>query len=45
MLEVRLIGAFDLKCNGKPVSLPSRPAQSLLAYLLLNAGTTHRRRT
>ena len=43
MLEVRLIGKFDLICNGKPVSISSRIAQSLFAYLILNSGTLHRR--
>ncbi len=43
MLEVRLLGQFDVRRNGTPLAIPSRPAQSLLAYLLLNAGTTHRR--
>jgi len=43
MLEVRLIGTFEVKCDGRAVSLPSRFAQSLLAFLILNAGTSHRR--
>lgn len=43
MLQVRLLGQFDVRLNGVAVDLPSRPAQSLLAYLLLNAGTPHRR--
>ncbi len=43
MLEVRLLGQFDLRQNGKPVEIRSRPTQSLLAYLLLNAGTACRR--
>ena len=43
MLEVRLIGAFEIACDGKPVALPSRFAQALFAYLILNAGTAHRR--
>ena len=43
MLEVRLLGQFDVRLHGQAVEIPSRPAQSLLAYLLLNAGTTHRR--
>src|SRR5579859_4492518 len=41
MLEVRLLGRFELRRNGTVVLLPSRPAQSLLAYLILNAGTAH----
>lgn len=43
MLEVRLLGQFEVRLNGEPVELPSRPAQSLLAYLILRAGTSHRR--
>src|SRR5215212_8621972 len=43
MLQVRLLGQFDVRRDGAAVALPSRPAQSLLAYLLLNAGTPHRR--
>src|SRR5688572_2366974 len=43
MLEVRLLGQFDVRLGGQAVDIPSRPAQSLLAYLLLNAGTPHRR--
>ncbi len=43
MLEVRLLGQFDLRLNGQPVDIPSRPAQSLLAYLLLRPGTASRR--
>jgi DNA-binding SARP family transcriptional activator len=43
MLEVRLLGQFSLKVGDKTVDLPSRPAQSLLAYLLLQAGTAQRR--
>jgi DNA-binding SARP family transcriptional activator len=43
MLEIRLLGEFDVRLNGQPVEIPSRPAQSLLAYLVLNAETKHRR--
>src|SRR6266487_276560 len=43
MLEVRLIGKFDIQCGGKPVTISSRAAQSLFAYLILNAGISHRR--
>ena len=43
MLEVRLLGTFDVKFNGKPIDISSRPAQSLFAYLILNARTSHRR--
>src|SRR5687767_4342464 len=43
MLEVRLIGKFDIKYDGKSFTISSRAAQSLFAYLILNAGTAHRR--
>jgi DNA-binding SARP family transcriptional activator/predicted ATPase len=41
--KVYLLGQFKLQANDLPIVLPSRPAQSLLAYLVLNAGVTHRR--
>ncbi|HXQ39359.1 MAG TPA: BTAD domain-containing putative transcriptional regulator, partial [Anaerolineales bacterium] len=43
MLEVRLIGTFEVKWEGKPVIISSRIAQSLFSYLILNAGTSYRR--
>jgi non-specific serine/threonine protein kinase len=43
MLEVRLLGKFDLRQGGKAITIASRPAQSLFAYLILSAGTSHRR--
>ena len=43
MLEVSLLGSFDIKYKKKPVSIASRPAQTLFAYLILSAGTLHRR--
>ncbi|HEY45427.1 MAG TPA: AAA family ATPase [Anaerolineae bacterium] len=43
MLEVRLLGQFEVLLNGNPVEIASRPAQSLLAYLILNTGSLHRR--
>src|SRR5512140_3670961 len=43
MLEVRLLGRFQLKHGKKAVALPSRAAQSLFAFLILNAGTSYRR--
>jgi DNA-binding SARP family transcriptional activator len=43
MLEIRLLGQFELRRDGAGVFLPSRHAQSLLAYLVLSAGTAHRR--
>jgi len=43
MLQVKLLGQFEVRLNNQPVELASRPAQSLLAYLVLTAGTAHRR--
>ena len=43
MLQVRLFGQFDVRADGKRVAISSRAGQSLLAYLLLSAGTAHRR--
>src|SRR5215510_9975661 len=43
MLEVRLLGKFEIKRDTKLITISSRPAQSLFAYLILNAGTSHRR--
>jgi len=43
MLEIRLLGQFDMRFGGKPIEVHSRPAQSLLAYLVLNAGVSQRR--
>lgn len=43
MLEIRLLGQFDLRRSGETLSLPSRPAQSLLAFLVLNTGVGYRR--
>jgi predicted ATPase/DNA-binding SARP family transcriptional activator len=43
MLEIRLLGKFDLQKDGEELRLPSRKAQALLAFLLLNQGTRYRR--
>jgi predicted ATPase/DNA-binding SARP family transcriptional activator len=43
MLEVRLLGGFEVKHDNKIVTISSRPAQSLFAYLILNTGRSHRR--
>ena len=43
MLEVRLLGTFDVKHKNKSIGITSRPAQSLFAYLILSTGTAHRR--
>jgi DNA-binding SARP family transcriptional activator len=42
-LEGKLLGKFEVSFDGKPISITSRPAQSLFAYLILSAGTSHRR--
>ena len=41
--KIYLLGQFKLLAHDLPIELPSRPAQSLLAYLVLNAGVTQRR--
>ncbi|NIM93349.1 MAG: tetratricopeptide repeat protein [Anaerolineales bacterium] len=43
MLEIRLLGKFDLQQDGAWVELSSRPARALLAYLVLTRGTHHPR--
>src|SRR5215510_4240771 len=43
MLQIRLLGQFDIRLDGKRVTIPSRAGQSLFAYLALTAGTSHRR--
>ncbi|MGE5138792.1 MAG: BTAD domain-containing putative transcriptional regulator, partial [Rudaea sp.] len=43
MLQVWLLGQFGVQADGKRVNIPSRAGQSLFAYLLLTAGTAHRR--
>ena len=43
MLEIRLLGGFEIRNDGAPIALSSRLAQSLFSYLILNAGTPHRR--
>ena len=43
MLEVRLLGKFEVSQDGKAIVIPSRPAQSIFAYLITSAGTAHRR--
>jgi WD40 repeat protein/class 3 adenylate cyclase len=43
MLQVRLLGQFDLSLNKKRITIPSRVGQSLFAYLVLGVGTSHRR--
>ncbi|MEW5938332.1 MAG: transcriptional regulator, partial [Chloroflexota bacterium] len=43
MLEVRLLGTFEVKDGNKAINIPSRPAQSLLAYFIQTADNCHRR--
>src|SRR5512135_2295310 len=43
MLKIRLLGTFEIKDGNKLVNIASRPAQSLFAFLILNAGTAYRR--
>ncbi len=43
MLQIRLLGQFDIRLDGRRILVPSRAGQSLLAYLVLTAGTAHRR--
>lgn len=43
MFEVRLLGQFLISLDGVPIQINSRPAQSLLAYLIINAGIAYRR--
>ncbi|MBL7497624.1 AAA family ATPase [Frankia sp. CNm7] len=43
MLEVRLLGAFEVRSGGTPVAMSSLRAQSLLAYLALRGGAPQRR--
>jgi non-specific serine/threonine protein kinase len=42
-LEVKLLGRFEVSCDGKSIAITSRPSQSLFAYLILAAGISHRR--
>jgi WD40 repeat protein/class 3 adenylate cyclase len=43
MLHIRLLGQFDIRLDKKRITIPSRAGQSLFAYLVLSAGTLHRR--
>lgn len=43
LLKIFLFGQFKITADDQPVELPSRPAQSLLAFLALNAGVVYRR--
>ncbi len=43
MLQVRLLGQFDVRVDGKRTVIHSRKAQALFAFLVLTAGQAHRR--
>ncbi len=43
MLVVKLLGQFSVLLGDRPIEIPSRPAQTLLAYLTLHPGTAFRR--
>ena len=43
MLQIKILGQFDVRLDGTLVNLPSRKAQLLLAKLALTTGSAHRR--
>jgi len=43
MLQVRLLGQFDVRLDDRPIEISSHPAQTLLAYLLLYRDRQHPR--
>jgi DNA-binding SARP family transcriptional activator len=43
MLVVKLLGQFNVQLDGQLIDIPSRPAQTLLAYLVLHPHTAYRR--
>ncbi len=43
MLELRILGQFDVQVDGETIDISSRPAQSLFAYLCFHPGVQHRR--
>ena len=43
VLVVRFLGQFEVRLDNAPVEILLRAAQSLLGYLILTAGTAHRR--
>ena len=43
MLEIRLLGQYDVRRDGEPVKIASRPSRLLFAYLALTAGKHHPR--
>src|SRR5262249_28374792 len=42
-LGMRLFGGFDVQADGHPLTIPTRKAQALLAYLSLTPGQAHPR--
>lgn len=43
MRQIRLLRQFDIRLDGKRVTISSRASQLLFAYLTLTDGTPHRR--
>jgi predicted ATPase/DNA-binding SARP family transcriptional activator/Tfp pilus assembly protein PilF len=43
MLEVKLLGQFEVQHGGRHLAIPTRHAQALFAYLVLDPGKMHRR--
>jgi predicted ATPase/DNA-binding SARP family transcriptional activator len=43
VIEINMLGRFEIQNDGKAVQLGSRPASALLAYLALTRGTKHPR--
>ncbi len=43
MLRIWLLGQFEVQAENRRTVIPARAAQSLLAFLVLTAGTPHRR--
>lgn len=43
MLKIFLLGTFEIEYERRNIQIPGRPAQSLFAFLVLNAGIFHRR--
>jgi DNA-binding SARP family transcriptional activator len=43
MLDIKMLGQFDVLQDGTRLNIPTRHAQALFAYLILNAGIVQRR--
>src|SRR5215212_6413422 len=43
-VKLSILGSFLLNINGKPIRLPTRKVESLLAYLVLHRQVHHRER-